>query len=139
MPLNEEFLHLVLKRGCVLDKAFVCHKVNYHTNLDFKLPSRATTSVMHMQHLACIPICFSLETEIIAVLWVQLLCKPCTVLQSCHEKGNQSHRLLLTAIHNFICLIQPVLDKEGKCTMKGQCLRLSFLGPLAVLLCTFNV
>lgn len=39
MPLNEDFLHLDLKRECVLDKAFVPHKVNYHTNLDFKLPS----------------------------------------------------------------------------------------------------
>lgn len=128
MPLNEDFLHLDLKRECVLDKAFVPHKVNYHTNLDFKLPSRVATSPMHLQLLAHIPICFSLETEIMAVLWVWLLCKPGTALQSWHTKENQSHRLLLTAIHYFICLKQPVLDKEEKShsIMKAQCLRLSF-------------
>lgn len=132
-------------RACVLDKAFVPHKVNYHTNLDFKLPSRVATSPMHMQLLAHIPIYLSLETEIMAVLWVGLLCKPCTAPQSCHTKGNQSHRLLLTAIHYFICLKQPVLDKKkggGGChsTVKAQCIRLSFYtGLLTVLLSTSNV
>lgn len=118
MPLNEDFLHLDLKRECVLDKAFVPYKVNYHTNLDFKLPSRVATSQMHMRLLAHIPFCFSLETEIMAVLWVWLLFKPCSAVQSHHTKGNQSHWLLLHAIHYFICLKQPVLDKMQHCKYK---------------------